>query len=141
MSVHEAVSTYKWISATLTASPSFASACPGGIWRGVAPKGTLTPFVVVSLLDGADTLTMNAIRVLTKNEMQVKVLGPASNSAAVESAAALVDDLLKRASGTATGAIIHCCSRESPIDYPEVLPDGSVWWHLGGRYKVEMQQA
>lgn len=141
MSVHESVSMIRWIIATLTASPSFGSVCPGGIWQGAAPTGTVTPFVVVSYLDGQDTLTMNAVRILNRSEVQVKAVGPANNSDAVASAASFIDDLLKRASGTSTGTIIHCCYREATINYPEVLPDGARWWHLGGKYRLEVQQA
>lgn len=49
------------ITKVLRADPAFATKLPGNIYRGVAPSGTVSPFLVFSYATGQDALYLNAI--------------------------------------------------------------------------------
>ncbi len=140
MSVLEAVSGLEFIYNTLTGDTTLM-AIVTGVYRGMAPDQAVPPFVILSLQAGSDTLTANAVRLLTQALYQVSATGPASMSTQLAQAAARIDDLLKRASGTVTGGRIDYCYRESPLllDLPPSL--GVMWSKFGGLYRCGIEQA
>ena len=97
---HEGVYGLQWLRATLAADSTLATAAPGGVYRGVAPPGVLTPFVIISLQSGIDVLTVNAYRLMSQPLYQVKAVGPASVMTTIVAAANEIDALLGRSSGT-----------------------------------------
>src|SRR5712691_11714241 len=100
MSVLETTIVFQWLYNTLSGDSTLIGLAPGGIWRSMAPPGTVTPFVVFALQVGMDVVTMNAFRLMVNELVQVKVVGPASKSLMIAQAGAQIDALLKLASGT-----------------------------------------
>src|SRR5258708_7187298 len=91
---------FQWLKSVLAADSTLTGFAPGGIWRGMAPSGTVTPFIVVAFQAGADVLTMNAIRLFVTPLYQVQFLGAMTLSNTLAAAAAEIDSLLARTSGT-----------------------------------------
>ena len=140
MSTHEVVIALEFLYSTLSGDTALAGYAPGGVWRGDAPPGTTTPFVAIEHQSGGvDTLTMNAYRVMSRPLFQVKAVGPTANLSATAQAAAEVDTLLKRTSGSAPGGLILVCYREEPL-FLDSLINGEPWTDIGGLYRTEIQQ-
>lgn len=140
MSVHELASADLWIAGTLAGDSTLAGYAPGGVFADLAPDGTTTPYVVYALQSpGPDTLTANAVRLLTNPLFQVVAVGEASKMAAIVNAASRIDDLLKRASGTVTGGYIAVCYREQPLQKSELI-NTVVWRSIGGLYRLILEQ-
>jgi hypothetical protein len=130
---------FAWLHSKLSADSTLLSYAVGGIWRGYAPSGTITPFLVVAYQSGHDKLTMNGIRVLSHLLFQCRVSGPAIITTAIENASNRLDDLLKRTSGTTSGGIIDACYREETLYYNEVVV-GEKWSNIGGLYRLIIEQ-
>ncbi len=145
MSLHEIAAGYEFLVSTLSADSTLTDPntglAPGGVWRGMAPVNTPAPFVVVSFLSGADTLSGNAYRLLSRLLYQVKVVAPNTMTAQIAEAAALVDDLLKRTAGSLTGGYIDACYRESPFALDDPPVAGVIFTAIGGNYRLEIQQS
>lgn len=144
MSTHEVQIALSWLYTTLTGDATLTALLSGGahgIWRAYAPPGTLPPYVIFGQQSGGnDTLTMNAVRLLTNPLYQVKCVGPASNMQPILDAASEIDNLLKRTAGSATGGIVSVCYRESPLETDEIV-DGELWSNVGGLYRLQLQQS
>lgn len=140
MSVHELVSAEQWLYATLSGDATLAGYAPGGVFADQAPDGTETPYVIFTdQSGGVDSLTMNAIRVLSNPLYQVIAVAEASKFASVASAASRIDDLLKRTDGTATGGAILSCYREQPLIKSETI-NTQKWKSVGGLYRLLLVQ-
>src|SRR5579885_931599 len=113
MSTHETALVYSWLYSTLSGDSTLSGYAPGGVWRGMAPPQTATPFVIISLQSGSDVVTMNGYRMIVDVLYQVKAVGPVSNTAGIVSAASRIDDLLKLTTGTVAGGAILSCYRQS----------------------------
>jgi hypothetical protein len=98
---HEGAYGLQWLKSILLGSSALTIDAPGGIWRGLAPPGTATPFIIIAFMSGPDILTMNAIRLMTQPLFQVKAVGPASMTTQIVWAASDIDTLL----GSTRGAI------------------------------------
>jgi hypothetical protein len=144
MAGYESAAGFAWLYSVLSGDSTLTGYAPGGVWRGLAPDGTATPFVILSLQSGQDKLTANAVRILDDDTFLVKASGPASNTAGVTNAAARIDALLGRTSGTigtpgqVTAGAILACYRETPLSVDELI-NGELWTNLGGLYRLIIQ--
>lgn len=140
MSVHELASAETWLEATLSGDLTLMGYAPGGVFAYMAPDGTPTPYVVFGEQSpGNDSLTANAVRLLTNPLYQVVVTGEASKMSSIVNAASRLDDLLKRASGTVVGGYIAVCYREQPLQKAELI-NTVVWRSIGGLYRMTVEQ-
>lgn len=141
MSVHEITLAFQFLISTLANDATLTSLAPGGVHRAMAPPQTSTPFVIVSFQSGADTLTGNAVRMISRTTFQAKAVGPANQTATIVQAAARIDDLLKivRNASTSGGTILDCY-RSSPLQIDELV-DGILWSNFGGMYDLEIWQS
>ncbi len=138
MSVLEAYAGIEFLYNTLNGD-STLMALVTGIYRDKAPDAAVPPFVILTHQAGSDTLTANAVRLLTRSLYQVGVQGPDSMSPQLAAAAGRIDTLLKRTSGTVTGAIIDACYREQPLLLGQPPVNGMEWSKMGGLYRLEIQ--
>lgn len=136
---HEVAMAYSFLYGQLSGDTIIKTNAPGGVFRGIAPSGATAPFVIMSFQSGFDVLTANVERLMSQPLMQVKAVGPGSSMTKLSLAAAEIDDVLKRQSGTVTNGLILSCYRESPLQYDEVV-NGEMWTHLGGLYRLLIQQ-
>lgn len=146
---HEALLGLAFIQATLATDASIIANAPGGVWRSLAPPGTVPPFVVMSYHAGSDVITMNGFRMIVEAIFQVKCAGPSSMTATIAAAAERFDVLLggppgKPASGPVvingvTVGQVLACWREQPLVLDELV-DGELWTNAGGLYKMQIEQ-
>lgn len=140
MSVHEVVIALSFLHITLTGDVNLTSAAPGGCWPDEVPANKSAPYVIYGFMSGVDTLTANAVRLLTQPLYQVRASGPASAIDLVAAAATYVDDLLKRQTNISVpGGLVAGCYRESPLHIPGTI-DGVKWVSIGGLYRMVLQQ-
>lgn len=136
MSINEATRGLEWLHTTLSGSPAVVAALPGGVWLGVAPLGTPTPYGIYGHQGGADVSGVAGVRLLSNGIYQVVAYGPLSNYAAVSSAADAIDAAIQRQSGAAgSDATTLGCVREQPLALQEVV-NGVVWARIGGLYRL-----
>jgi hypothetical protein len=138
MSVMEAYAGIEFLYNTLIGDTTLM-ALVTGVHRDKAPDAAVPPFVILSHQAGSDTLTANAIRLMTRSLYQVVVLGPDSMSPQMAAAAARIDVLLKRTNGSVTGAAIDACYREMPLLLGQPPVNGLAWSKMGGLYRLEIQ--
>lgn len=141
MSQHEIVTALLWLQATLSGDSALVSYAPGGVHADDVPDGTVTPYITYgSQSGGVDSLTMNAVRLLTNPLYQVVATGPTSQMAAIASAASELDDLLKRTAGSVVGGLVSACYREQPVEKNERI-NAVKWKSIGGLYRLTIQQS
>jgi hypothetical protein len=138
---HEVDAGYAFIYATLNGDATLASYATGGVHRGTAPAGTTSVFVTIKYQAGRDTLTMNAVRILSQPLFVVLAAGPESSTQTIVNAASRIDALIGRTSGTTTGAKIDSCYREEPLQFEKELPTGEKRVFFGGLYRTQIEQA
>lgn len=130
----EAARVAQWLVTTL------AGAAPGGVWEGVAPLNTPTPYIVFQAQGGpGDISVIGGIRVWTDTTWQVKAVGPSSDTAALVTVADTIDSRLQRASGTAgsDGRILFSV-RQRAMTLPELV-NGVQWLNLIQFYDILAQ--
>jgi len=141
MAGHETWFGFEWLYTTLSNDSTLTGYAPGGVWRGLAPPGTVTPYVVLVFQAGVDVITANAFRIMDDLLFQVKAVGPGNESAAIVNAASRVDALIGSppTSGAVTGGTILSCNRQSPFQLDELV-NGELWMNMGGMYRLIVEQ-
>ena len=144
----EATIAFTFLVSTLGGDGTLAGYLPGGIWRDIAPPGTaLSPWLVFGSQSSNDVLNATGIRLLTNDLYQVRVVGPQSQDATIENAAARVDALLMpggqplRNVAVAGGGVIQACFRVQQIAIPEVVAGSAgdtLWRNRGGVYRIQI---
>jgi hypothetical protein len=149
-SSHEIWLGYAWLEETLLANLTLIGQCPGGVLRAYAPPGTPTPFIICQYMGGADTTTMNAVRLKSSLLYQVKVVAPAGPlTATLASASELIETTIGRQPGdpqspqpivisSVTVGLVLACYREQPLIL-DTLENGEQWTAAGGLYRLEIQ--
>lgn len=126
-----------WLYSTLH-SDATLHALITGVFADVAPLEQAYPFLVFSLHEAGDVLTINGVRIMTAATYQVRVVTDAESYNAIKTAVERVDTLLHRASGSVTGGVVISCVREAPLRYTE-LQQARLFRHLGGFYHLQVQ--
>lgn len=136
----ETAQAYAWAESTMVADSALMAVATGGVWLSYAPIGTVAPFAVFDQQSATDVLTSAAVRIKVHILVQIKMVGPASNYAALVTGANRIDALFKdvRNVGLSGGGAILACYREQSLSYPELI-NGAAWHHLGGLYHIESQ--
>jgi len=130
----------QWAESTMQGDSALMTVAVGNIWLAFAPIGTVAPFVIMSQQAATDVLTVNAVRLWTDILLQLKMIGPATNYAALVAGADRIDALFKSVRSVGLGGTggVLCCYREQIISYSELI-NGAAWHHLGGLYHIESQ--
>ncbi len=144
MSVNEVYLGLAFIFGLLQLDATLQGYAPGGGWQAMAPPTITEPFWIVALQSpGNDTLTQNAVRLLSTPLFQVKMVGPTALIATLASGAERIDTLLGGKEGlrnqTITGGFIAACYRDSPLQSNELV-NGELFSSIGGLYRMEIQQ-
>lgn len=130
----------EWLYSTLSSDGELESLAPGGVFRAMAPPGTIPPYVIIAYQSGVDVMNMNAFRLMSNLLYQVKVVGPADMTPVLMSAATRIEQLIGGpTSGSATGGLILSCYRDSPLQLDELV-SGELWTSIGGLYRPYVQQ-
>ena len=130
----------QWCETTMQADSALMAVAVGNIWLSFAPIGTTPPFVIMSQQTATDHLTVNAVRLWTDILIQLKMIGPATNYAALVTGADRIDALFKSVREVGLGGTggVLCCYREQIVSYSELI-NGAAWHHLGGLYHISLQ--
>lgn len=138
--MNEAYIGFEFLYTLLSNDPALSALLPGGVFRGVAPPGTPTPFIAMNLQAGTDAITMNAVRLMSSLMYQIKVTGPSGTTPDVATAEHAMDALIKRTSGTTPDGLILSFYRDSSIFTDQLIPaKGEQWVSIGGMYRSQIQ--
>lgn len=137
----EAAIGFTWLYSTLSGDSQLTSLVPGGIWRGLAPPESQTPYIVMSLQSGLDSITVNGFRMLTECTFLLKVIGPASETTTIMSAADRLDALIGSppTSGTTSNGAVLSSYRQSPVVLDSIV-NGETWTDAGGLYRLLIEK-
>jgi hypothetical protein len=126
-----------YLTSTLSGDSTLTGYAPGGVHRKVAPPSAVTPFMTIRYLPGGrDAPVFGGGRAYSDLLYEVKVCGPASNTATLVSAAKQIDEIITTANPVSvTGGTIKACFRDQPIQDDEE-PDGAQWSCFGGVYRM-----
>jgi Protein of unknown function (DUF3168) len=126
----------EYLKTTLAVDATLSGYAPGGIRRGIAPPSAVAPYITIAYHDGTDAPVFGGGRAYSDVTYQVKVYGPASNTAALVDAASRISDLITTATPVSvTGGTIKSCFRSQPLQQDEE-PDGEQWSCFGGLYRM-----
>lgn len=145
--MNESILAFQFFDSKLATDATLLSYAPGGLRRGIAPAGTLSPFTAMLMQSpNQDTLTLNAYRVLVRPLYQVVAVGidspgPLSQIIQITNAASQIDELLGGKDGLRNiaipGGFVSACYRESTIA-TTVEEQGQTWFISGGLYRLEL---
>lgn len=134
---------FAWIYSVASADSQLVAAATGGIFKGMAGIGVITPFMSYGRQAGSDRLTLAAVRIWTDILAQIKMVGPAGSYATLVAGANRIDALFKDVRNAAIpggGGSVLACYREQEVAYEDPQPvNGVQWSHLGGFYRIELQ--
>ena len=136
----ETAQALQWCESTMQADSALMAIAVGGVWFAYAPIGTVPPFAMMNQQVATDVLTMNAVRLFVDILLQIKMIGPATNYAALVAGADRIDALFKSVRDVGLGGTsgVLSCNREQIISYSELI-NGAAWHHLGGLYHIRLQ--
>src|SRR5690348_225053 len=144
MAVVEAALGLSFLLTTLRADSTLVSLSPGGIRHGALPVGSTYPGTVIQFQSGVDVITTNARRLMTNALYQVKGVGLLEDPQSVVDLASQIDTVLGGDQGLKNVFIpngyVLGCYQESPLFLPDVDKSGVQFMHLGGLYRVRIQQ-
>lgn len=138
--MNEAYAVDKWLYTVLHGDATLLAAAAGGIHADAAPMGTTGVYVVYAMMANADLLTLSGVRMFNRNMYVVKAVGEGASYSVVKTAAERIDTLIRRTSGSVTGALILSCVREEIVRYSELV-EQKQFRHLGGLYRIQAQEA
>jgi hypothetical protein len=131
----EAVAGEEFLYSTLTGDATLMTQLTGGVWNTQADEGTAYPLLVFQFMSGIDFAAVGAERIWTNMLYLVKVIAEGAAFDAMNAAAARVDQLLHRASGSASDGTVWSCTREQIIRLPDSVA-GSQFRQAGGIYRL-----
>ena len=144
MSVVEAALGLSFILGTLRADSTLVSFSPGGIRVGAMPVSSSYPGTVVAFQSGTDVIYANARRSSVDALYQVKAVGLLDDPQSVVDLASQIDTVLGGDQGLKNVFIpngyVPGCYQESPLFLTDVDKSGVQFMHLGGLYRVRIQQ-
>lgn len=145
--MNEAILGLQFFDTQLAQDATLLSYAPGGLRRGIAPAGTLSPFIAMLMQSpNQDTLTITAHRVLVRPLFQVVAVGidspgPLSQITQITNAASQIDTLLGGKDGlrniSIPGGFVSACYRESTIATTDE-ENGQTWLLMGGLYRLTL---
>lgn len=137
----EITQAYAYVVGAMKADSALMVAAVGGVWQGFAPIGTTAPYALVTKQDAGDSLTMNAVRILSQILLQIKAVGPSTSYDTLEIIANRIDALFGRSGVVtpSTGGVVFDTYRDGEIAYEEEPAPGVQMSHLGGLYHIEIQ--
>jgi hypothetical protein len=136
----EVAQAFQWVNSTMRADTALMSVAVGGVWQGIADLGTIPPYASYGKQADSDKLTVNAIRLWASILMQIKMVGPTSNYAALVAGADRIEALFGnvRSVGLPGGGGVLQSYRDGEVALDDVV-NGAAWAHLGGLYRIDVQ--
>src|SRR5260221_61628 len=137
----EIAQAFQWVDSTLRSDTLLMSYAVGGVWQGLADIGTIPPFATYGKQADSDVLTLNKVRLWASILLQIKMVGPANNYAALVAGANRIEALFGSVRSVALpggGGVLESY-RDGEIALEEPKPvNGVQWSHLGGFYRIDL---
>lgn len=125
--------------ALLTGDGTFMGYLSGGVWQVSAPKSTAPDYCQLVNQSSVDTLSGNAVRLMTRLLYQVKVMGPIQDAANIRTAYARADALLQPSGLPLRNyASTLAMYRENMLPTDAGVINGVQWYAAGALYRVEV---
>jgi hypothetical protein len=144
MAIAEAALGLSFLLTTFRADSVLVGLSPGGIRVGAMPVGSSYPGTVIGFQSGTDVIYGNGVRSSVDALYQVKAVGLLEDPQSVVDLASQIDIDLGGDQGLKNIPIpngyVLACRRESPLLLPDVDKSGVQFMHLGGLYRVRIQQ-
>lgn len=131
-----------WLYAVLAGDSTLVGLATGGVYAYNNPNRTpVFPYVLFQLqAPGMDVRGVGPVRIMAPMVYLVRGIVEANSFGGnLKTIADRIDTLLQAASGTAAGGSVLSCVREQPFALPEVAGDGRQYRHLGGIYRLFVQ--
>lgn len=135
----ETVAAYQWLYNTLTGDATLAAAIGNRVYD-LAPQPATYPLIQLAEAGSNDKQFVNASRIWVESDWLIKVIdGP---NVGWERAGSIFDRLDSVLQGNDGGTVaygrVYVSVRQATFQYPEV-EDGVVYRHLGGRFRLMVQ--
>lgn len=127
--------------ARLSGDATLSALIPGGVWRMLAPEGTIGAYAVFQLVSAeADQRTLGTSGpAIARLLYQVKVIEKGSSASNAKTALARVDTLLDDYTLSLSPNYLLVSRRESRIpDTVERLDNEEVYQSVGASYRIEV---
>jgi hypothetical protein len=131
----EANTAERFLVSTLEGDATLMALLTGGVHNTQAPQGTAYPQLVFQYMSGNDYAAVGAERIWTNMLYLVKVIADAEHFDDADIAAARVDGLLHRASGSNVNGTVWSCTREQVIRLPDQIGQHQ-YRQSGGIYRL-----
>jgi hypothetical protein len=131
----------QWIEGTIRNDPIMQTLCgnPVRVYNDEVPVNTVYPFVVYSVHDNSDVVTINTARVMVAAAYLIKAIAVGPNwPTDLMSSAAQIDVLMNAILQPVTGGIVHGSRRASEYRLVEQV-EGKLFRHMGGIYQMWLQ--
>ena len=132
----------RWIYGRLYADATLIAKGVTGVYADRAPDSAKPPYIVFALLTPRDVWTVETVRIMSTLPYVVRAIGAGRGAVTLDDIADRVDALLHAQGGSPTGGgLVLACVRERPFTLTERTNDGVYLRHLGGIYRLEVQDA
>ncbi len=122
----------------LSGDATLTGLAPGGVWRGVAPSGTIGTWVVFNHISADDVYTLKA-RAVVNSVYQVKAIAPGESAAPAWQAAERIEALLTDQALTMPTGRLLMIRRQQVVSMTET-DGGEQYQHAGGIYAIMVQE-
>ena len=137
IAVHEEIAVRAWLTARLRGAAALAGV---PVRESPLPLGTTLPAITLDRYTGSDVNGVGAVRLFTRYQWLVRVVGVVESYADLATLAQAVDDaLVNHASANPSGGRVGTCYRDEPFSDTTVEPGGATYLRLGGLYRLNVQ--
>ncbi len=130
----------EWIATQLEGSSDITDVVNARIWPDNARNNPTFPYVVFHSVTPIDLPVFGDGPGTVRSDWLVKAVGEGRGYDVIEPLADAIHAALNRQSGSVTGYEIVGCYRTAPFSMPE-QDEGKEWRHLGGYYRITLQEA
>ena len=128
----------RWLVAVLTGDSTLHGLVADRIFDGIAPQGTLAPYIICQTQAPHDVAGVGAVRIMVESVSIIKCLAEGTSYSTLHAIANRIDALLHKASGTNADGTVLGCVREMPFKMAETTEGKEYRW-LGGVYRIWAQ--
>lgn len=139
MPAHEKLQTDKWIIQRLEGDPTLAGLI-SGVYSELIPPGKALPAIRFHLHTGRDQFGIGTHRLSSRMIYLVVGVMSGPSPAPLVPVANRIDELLHGASGSSASVVVMSVRRIEPFSL-STLEDGVHYWHVGGMYEFQVNQA
>ncbi|MGH2519756.1 MAG: tail completion protein gp17 [Chloroflexota bacterium] len=112
---------------------------PARVYAGLGPEGAPFPYLVYQYMAGPDVIATGGARVMTRALYTIKAVDKSSSFVTCRTIMNQVETIIENQTGSTADTRILSCIREQPLELVETDSSGTVYRHLGGRFRIQAQ--